>query len=118
MREEKALYDNLLAQRHASLRAQLQGEDEANAEVYLDGASNILSKPEFAGAEGMRELFRTFEAKSRLVKILNECVDGKPSVGSVRCDNWQREPRLLDETLLGDHDLISGRRRCSGTWEW
>ena len=45
MREEKALYDTLL--RHAML---------------------------LCDAERMRELFRTFEEKSRLVKILNECV--------------------------------------------
>ena len=44
------------------------------ADVYVDGASNILTKPEFADAERMRELFRTFEEKSRLVKILNECI--------------------------------------------
>jgi heat-inducible transcriptional repressor len=31
-------------------------------------------KPEFVDIERMRELFRTFEEKSRLIKILNECV--------------------------------------------
>lgn len=100
MREEKALYDKLLRNAMLLCERSLQGEDEANAEVYLDGASNILSKPEFAGAEGIRELFRTFEAKSRLVKILNECVDGKPSVGSVR-------------VIIGRENLASSMKRCS-----
>jgi heat-inducible transcriptional repressor len=51
----------------------LEGE-ETSAGVYVDGTSNILTKPEFVDIERMRELFRTFEEKSRLIKILNECV--------------------------------------------
>src|SRR5882762_4880624 len=84
MREEKAFYDTVL--RHAMLlcESSLQGEDEATSEVYLDGASNILTKPEFSSAERMRELFRTFEEKSRLIKILNECVSGEPADGKVK----------------------------------
>jgi heat-inducible transcriptional repressor len=74
MREEKALYDNLLRNAMLLCESSLEGEESATGEVYVDGASNILTKPEFADAEQMRELFRTFEEKSRLVKILNECV--------------------------------------------
>src|SRR6266851_6364585 len=84
MKEEKALYDKLLRNAMLLCERSLQGEDEATAEVYLDGASNILTKPEFASAERMRELFRTFEEKSRLVKILNECVSGEPAAGKVK----------------------------------
>ena len=43
-------------------------------DLYVDGASNMLTKPDFVDVERMRDLFRTFEEKSRLVKILNECV--------------------------------------------
>jgi len=73
MREEKALYDRLLRNAVLLCNRSLEGED-SEADVYVDGASNILTKPEFADAERMRELFRTFEEKSRLVKILNECL--------------------------------------------
>ncbi len=84
MREEKALYDRLLRNAILLCDRSLEGE-EANAEVYVDGASNILTKPEFADAERMRELFRTFEEKSRLVKILNECISREQSFpGDVR----------------------------------
>jgi heat-inducible transcriptional repressor len=74
MQEEKALYDKLL--RNAILLCEGSlGDDEATTgDVYVDGASNMLAKPDFADVERMRELFRTFEEKSRLVKILNECV--------------------------------------------
>ena len=34
----------------------------------------MLAKPDFVDIDRMRELFRTFEEKSRLIKILNECV--------------------------------------------
>src|SRR6266404_5473186 len=50
MREEKALYDTVLRNAMLLCESSLQG-DEATAEVYLDGTSNILSKPEFSGAE-------------------------------------------------------------------
>ncbi len=100
MREEKALYDKLLLNAMLLCERSLQGEDEATAEVYLDGASNILAKPEFAGAEGMRELFKTFEAKSRLVKILNECVDSNAAGGHVR-------------VIIGRENSASSMKRCS-----
>ena len=74
MREEKALYDKLLRNAILLCDRSLEGEEAMTGEVYVDGASNILSKPDFADVERMRELFRTFEEKSRLVKILNECV--------------------------------------------
>src|SRR4030095_1259052 len=74
MKEEKALYDQLL--RHAILLCErsLEGEEASGGEVYVDGASNFLTKPDFVDIERMRDLFRTFEEKSRLIKILNECV--------------------------------------------
>ena len=75
MREEKALYDRLLQNAIMLCSRSLEGEEATTGEVYLDGASNFLTKPDFADAERMRELFRTFEEKSRLVKILNECVE-------------------------------------------
>ncbi|HYE15563.1 MAG TPA: heat-inducible transcriptional repressor HrcA [Pyrinomonadaceae bacterium] len=83
MSEEKALYDRLL--RNAVLlfeRGVGDGEAETG-DVYIDGASNILAKPDFGDIERLRELFRTFEAKSRLVKILNECITREPAFGDV-----------------------------------
>jgi heat-inducible transcriptional repressor len=74
MKEEKALYDKLLRDAILLCERSLEGEGTNTAEVYVDGTSNILTKPEFVDVERMRELFRTFEEKSRLVRILNECV--------------------------------------------
>jgi heat-inducible transcriptional repressor len=74
MRAEKALYDKLLRNAILLCNWSYEGEETAGGEVYIDGASNIINKPDFADAGRMRELFRTFEEKSKLLKILNECV--------------------------------------------
>jgi len=74
MTEEKALYDRLLRNAVLLCERSLEGEEASGGEVYVDGASNILTKPDFVDIERMRDLFRTFEEKSRLIKILNECV--------------------------------------------
>jgi heat-inducible transcriptional repressor len=77
MKEEKALYDKLL--QNAVLLCERSLEGEEASDVYVDGTSNILTKPDFFDIERMRELFRTFEEKSRLIKILNECVHDAPN---------------------------------------
>src|SRR5919205_223336 len=74
MKEEKALYDRLLQNAVMLCERSLEGEENSGGDVYVDGTSNILTKPDFVDIERMRELFRTFEEKSRLIKILNECV--------------------------------------------
>jgi heat-inducible transcriptional repressor len=75
MREEKALYDSLL-KRVISVAEQAFSA-ETNGAVYLDGTSNIVGRPEFDDIEKMRALFKTFEEKGRLVRILNECMHGE-----------------------------------------
>jgi heat-inducible transcriptional repressor len=76
MSEEKALYDSLL-KRVIAVADQAFSTEEEGASVYLDGASNIVGRPEFEDIEKMRALFKTFEEKGRLVKILNECMHGE-----------------------------------------
>jgi heat-inducible transcriptional repressor len=75
MLEEKALYDSLLKNVVALGNRAFAAEGE-EAGVYLDGTANMLSQPEFEDLERMQALFRTFEEKSRLVKILNACIAG------------------------------------------
>jgi heat-inducible transcriptional repressor len=83
MREEKALYDRLLRNAVLLFERSVEGGEGETGDVYIDGASNILAKPDFSDVERLRELFRTFEAKSRLVKILNECIAREPLFGDV-----------------------------------
>jgi heat-inducible transcriptional repressor len=74
MSEEKALYDSLLQKAVALGGRAFEAGGEAS--VYLDGASNMLAQAEPADLERMRALFRTFEEKSRLVRILTACIAG------------------------------------------
>lgn len=72
MTEEKALYDRLL--RNAVLLCGQGLQEGDKPDVFIEGASNILAKPDFTDSERMRAIFRMFEQKSRIVKILNECI--------------------------------------------
>lgn len=83
MREEQALYDKLLC--HAMLLCERSLDDaDDSGDVYVDGASNILMKPDFTDLERLRGLFRMLEEKSKLLKILNECIAQERSAGDVR----------------------------------
>ena len=76
MQLERTLFDRMLT----LLRTwgdTLQ-EEAVPDSIYLQGTANILSQPEFADVERMRTLFQMFEEKSRLVKILNECISSNP----------------------------------------
>jgi len=100
LKKEKALYDSVVRNAILLCERSLQDEDAATAEVFLDGASNMLGKPEFSSAHTMRELLRTFEEKSRLVKILNECVAGEATAGKVK-------------VLIGSENSASSLQHCA-----
>ncbi|PWT96213.1 MAG: heat-inducible transcription repressor HrcA [Blastocatellia bacterium] len=102
MKQEKALYDQLLRNAVLLCERSLEGEEGTSGEVYIDGTSNILTKPEFIDIERMRELFRTFEEKSRLIKILNECVshDAQSYLGDVH-------------VVIGREHPASSMRNCA-----
>jgi heat-inducible transcriptional repressor len=97
MAEEKALYDSLL-QRVIALGERAFALPEPGANVYLDGASNMLSQREFEDLERMRALFRTFEEKSRLVRILNACIAGDGIRVLIGHEN--SDPELKDLSLV------------------
>jgi heat-inducible transcriptional repressor len=81
--EEKALYDRLLQNAILLCEKGLGDSSEDAQEVFVEGTSNIIAKSDFADTERMRDLFRVFEEKSKLVKLLNECVapSARQSVG-------------------------------------
>jgi heat-inducible transcriptional repressor len=49
--------------------------EETEADIYLGGTANIMDQPEFlANVSCMKELFKAFEEKSRLIDILDRCL--------------------------------------------
>jgi heat-inducible transcriptional repressor len=76
MAEEKAQYDKL-SQQALSVSAKTFGETSEDAsDIYLGGTSNIMDQPEFASnLDQMKELFKAFEEKNRLISLLDKCLD-------------------------------------------
>ncbi len=72
MADEKAQYDRLLAQAIELGKQVLDMDAEAN--VFVAGASHIADQPEFADVQKMKALYQAFEDKSKLVWVLSECI--------------------------------------------
>ena len=99
MQFERTLFDRMLT----LLRtwSETPQEDAPPAAIYLEGTANILNQPEFADVERMRTLFQMFEEKSRLVKILNECISNSPPEGvKISIGSELGIPDMRDFTLI------------------
>ena len=75
MWEDKESYNRLLQMALEPISESLieaQGE-----ELYLEGAANILEQPEFSNVEKMKALFRTFEEKYNIMKLLDKCFNSE-----------------------------------------
>lgn len=73
LEQERVLFDRMLAQALTLSQKALQAE--ADEELYVEGASQILDYPEFAHIDKIRALFRAFEEKQQLIKLLDQSLD-------------------------------------------
>lgn len=112
MSEEKTLYDKLLQTAILVCEKGLQTPDEAD--VYVDGTATIIDKPDFADTERMRALFRMFEEKSKIVRLLDQCI-AIPMQNGVRIQigSETRSPSLRDCSIIAS-PLFSGERVVGG----
>jgi heat-inducible transcriptional repressor len=113
MSEEKALYDRLLQTTILVCERSLAGGEEAG-DIYVDGATKIIDKPDFADTDRMRALFRMFEEKSRLVRLLNACLSD-PSGSNVRIQigaesraPWFRDCSIVASPLRMGDRVVGG----------
>ncbi|MFY9610435.1 MAG: heat-inducible transcriptional repressor HrcA [Blastocatellia bacterium] len=107
MTEEKALYDKFL--RNAVMLCSKSLQDGDQPDVFIEGASNIISKIDFADTERMRALFKMFEEKSRIVKILNECIQSaEREAVAVRIGSENKFLDLSDCTVIASPCFYSG----------
>jgi len=72
---DSAAYDRLVGRSLELGRRAIEGQAQA-ADVFVEGASNLLELPEFADLERMRGLIRTLEEKNQLVDLLSRVLDG------------------------------------------
>ena len=111
MHEEKTMFDRLLQTAVILCSQSIEGEENSLGEVYVDGASNILTKGDFADLERLRELLQTIGEKSRLLEILNECVarDTDRTGGvQVMIGSENRTPSLQNCTLISAPYRVGG----------
>jgi heat-inducible transcriptional repressor len=74
--EEKAQYDTLLQQAMKVGEKTFDNSEVSDSNIYVGGTANIIEQPEFVtNFERMKELFKAFEEKSRLISILDRCLD-------------------------------------------
>jgi heat-inducible transcriptional repressor len=111
MRQDRAAYDSLL--RHVIAVGERAFADAGSepGKLFLDGASHILERAQQEDMARLRELFRTFEEKSRLVKILNGCLapEGvRIFIGRENPDPGLREMALVTATCPIEADLGLG----------
>jgi heat-inducible transcriptional repressor len=102
MHEEKALFDKLL-QTAVILCSQSIEDEELPGQVFVDGTSNILTKRDFNDLERLRELLGTIGEKSRLIQVLNECIqreNGAKGDVQVVIGSENRTPSLQNCSLI------------------
>jgi heat-inducible transcriptional repressor len=95
LREERAVYDRLMA-RSLELGRRALELQESEAELFVEGASNLLSPPEFSDLDLLRAVFRTLEDKRTLIDLLGRLLDS-PGV----------------RVVIGEENPLSELARCS-----
>jgi heat-inducible transcriptional repressor len=75
MKVEKSVYDHLLEQALKLGEKAFSSLDETD--VFIEGRTNIISEPEFWNLSRMADLFRAFEEKATMVRLLNKCMEPK-----------------------------------------
>jgi len=72
--EERALHDQML-QKTITLGLEAVNDVTPNQhDLFVEGATSILTKPEFADAESMRKTFLALQEKEKLIDILESCL--------------------------------------------
>lgn len=101
MHEEKALFDRILQTAVILCSQSIEDESDRLGEVFVDGASNILTKSDFADLERLRELLTTIGEKSRLLEILNECI------------SRERSPKDAVQVVIGSENRTPSFKNCT-----
>lgn len=71
MQEDKLVFTQLMDE---TCKASQEVQDRENEKVYIGGASQMLENPEFATVDKMRSLFKAFEDKYTLLRLLDRSV--------------------------------------------
>jgi heat-inducible transcriptional repressor len=89
MRAEKSIYDRLLEQALRLGENAFSSLDETD--VFIEGRTNIIGEPEFGNLSRMTGLFRAFEEKATMVRLLDKCMDPKGVQIAIGSENQVQE---------------------------
>jgi len=109
MRAEKQIYDELLEKVLDEEKGVFSHSQES--EVFLGGTSHILDLPEYADIERMKVLFKTFEEKFQVVKLLDRCIEEQGVQVFIGSENvnvvFQDISLVVSSYKSGDHTVGS-----------
>jgi heat-inducible transcriptional repressor len=105
MRVEKGAYDRLLEQALKLGEKALASIDETD--VFIEGKTNILNEPEFSNISRMTDLFRAFEEKTTMVKLLDKCMDPEGVQIAIGSESHIQEMETCS--------LVTSTYGCAGT---
>lgn len=78
MRADKAAYDRLYAEAQALARRAFEApRGPSESDVFIEGTLSIAEQPEFSSAEKMKALFKAFEEKSLLIKLIDKSMQAR-----------------------------------------
>ncbi len=72
---EESVLCNRLVESALSLGRLFFSNLDEDSEIFLEGTSNMLRAPEFAEKQSLRVLLEAMEQKSKLVALLNSCLE-------------------------------------------
>lgn len=119
MANDKRGYDELFAQVLALSKSFFAKDPEQQSDVMLDGKLNLLEHPEFADVERMKGIFRAFEEKGSILKILDGALGGEQLrviIGAESCCEEMRHCSLVtaeygrEDRTLGQIGVIGPTR--------
>jgi heat-inducible transcriptional repressor len=103
--QERSEYDRLMKSIEALYREGALVADVNTAEVYLEGAANLIGN---ANQEKLRQLFRRLEEKQRIVELLSAYLSAQQESVRVVFGLQELEPQLRDFVLIGAPAVSGG----------
>jgi heat-inducible transcriptional repressor len=114
IQQERALYDKFM-QRVIMLSSSTFSDvvQDLDAEIYLDGASNLIKAPEFSDINRMRALFETIEQKNKLASLISRCIEGDLQEVRIAIGTENALPGIEDCTLITSRYQVDERTHGS-----
>jgi len=114
LQKEQALYDKFMQNIITlSTRSFVETEGNQEAQIYLDGTSNLIKTPEFTDINKMKLLFETIEEKNRLAALISRCIDGDTQEVQITIGAENALPGIEDCTLVASRYVIDENTRGS-----